>query len=172
MKTNVLCFDNNLEILRNREYFPDECIDLTHRGPPFNSEKDYTILFKENSGVESEPQVEAFSDTWEWGSTAQSTYHDIAANGPLKVGKIIGALHGAIGSNGTMACLVMMTATMIELHHVLKPSDPMRVETVEAAFYYSPLWEKDYPKIQIFPIGELLHSTAKRLICLHRHKPV
>jgi len=27
LKTNVLCFGDNLEILRNKDYFPDKCID-------------------------------------------------------------------------------------------------------------------------------------------------
>ena len=39
MKTNVLYFGDNLEILKNREYFHDECIDLIYLDPPFNSEK-------------------------------------------------------------------------------------------------------------------------------------
>jgi len=37
------------------------------------------------------------------GQTAQDTYHDIVINGPLKVGKLIGALHDAIGGNDVMA---------------------------------------------------------------------
>jgi len=41
LKTNVLYFGDNLEILRNHEYFPDECIDLIYLDPPFNSKKDY-----------------------------------------------------------------------------------------------------------------------------------
>ena len=40
MKTNVLYFGDNLEILRNRDYCPDECIDLIYLDPPFNSKKD------------------------------------------------------------------------------------------------------------------------------------
>ena len=74
LKTNVLYFGDNLEILRNREYFPDNCVDLIYLDPPFNSKKDYNILFKENGGVESEAQIKAFTDTWEWGPTAQNTY--------------------------------------------------------------------------------------------------
>ena len=40
MKTNVLYFGDNLPILRNREYFPDECVDFIYFDPPFNSKKD------------------------------------------------------------------------------------------------------------------------------------
>ena len=120
MKTNVLYYGDNLEILRNREYFPDECIDLIYLDPPFNSKKDYNILFKENGGVESEAQIQAFTDSWHWTQTAQDTYQDIVINGPTKVGGLIGALHEALGNNDVMAYLVMMTARLIELHRVLK----------------------------------------------------
>ncbi len=136
MKTNVLYFGDNLEILRNREYFPDNSIDLIYLDPPFNSKKDYNILFKENGGVESEAQIKAFTDTWVWGATAQNTYHDIVVNGPLKVGKLIGALHDAIGGNDVMAYLVMMTIRLIELHRVLKPTGSIYLHCDPTASHY------------------------------------
>ncbi|GAG41197.1 unnamed protein product, partial [marine sediment metagenome] len=136
LKTNVLYFGDNLEILRNRDYFPDECIDLVYLDPPFNSKKSYNILFKENGGVESEAQIQAFTDTWHWTQTAQDTYHDIVTNGPLKVGKLIGALHDAIGGNDVMAYLVMMTARLVELHRVLKPTGSLYLHCDPTASHY------------------------------------
>ena len=136
LKTNVLYFGDNLEILRNREYFPDNSIDLIYLDPPFNSKKSYNILFKENGGVESEAQIKAFTDTWHWTQTAENTYHDIVTNGPLKVGKLIGALHDAIGGNDVMAYLVMMTARLIELHRVLKPTGSLYLHCDPTASHY------------------------------------
>jgi len=136
LKTNVLYFGDNLEILRNRDYFPDECIDLIYLDPPFNSKKDYNILFKENGGVESEAQIKAFTDTWHWTQTAENTYHDIVINGPLKIGKLIGALHDTIGCNDVMAYLVMMTARLIELHRVLKPTGSLYLHCDPTASHY------------------------------------
>jgi len=136
MKTNVLYFGDNLEILRNREYFPDECVDLIYLDPPFNSKKDYNILFKENSGTESEAQIKAFTDTWHWTQSAENTYHDIVVNGPLNVGKLIGALHDAIGHNDVTAYLVMMTARLIELHRVLKPTGSLYLHCDPTASHY------------------------------------
>ena len=136
MKTNVLYFGDNLDILRNRDYFPDECVDLIYLDPPFNSKKDYNILFKENGGVESEAQIKAFTDTWHWTQSAENTYHDVVINGPLKVGKLIGALHDAIGCNDVMAYLVMMTARLIELHRVLKPSGSLYLHCDPTASHY------------------------------------
>lgn len=136
MKTNVLYFGDNLEILRNREYFPDGCVDLIYLDPPFNSKKDYNILFKENGGVESEAQIQAFTDSWHWTKAAEDTYHDVVINGPLNVGKLIGALHDAIGHNDVMAYLVMMTARLIELHRVLKPTGSLYLHCDPTASHY------------------------------------
>jgi site-specific DNA-methyltransferase (adenine-specific) len=134
LKTNVLYYGDNLEILR--KYIPDNSIDLVYLDPPFNSKKDYNILFKENGGVESEAQVKAFTDTWHWAQTAENTYHDIVTSGPLKIAQLIGALHDAIGQNDVMAYLVMMTTRLIELHRVLKPTGSLYLHCDPTASHY------------------------------------
>jgi site-specific DNA-methyltransferase (adenine-specific) len=40
------------------------------------------------------------------------------------------------------------------------PTKEMRTEAVSAGSYHSPLWNKDYPKIQILTIEELLQGKA------------
>ncbi len=136
MKTNVLYFGDNLPILRNRDYFPDECVDLIYLDPPFNSKKDYNVLFKENGGLESEAQIRAFTDSWHWGESAQNIYHDIVTNASLKVSQLIGALHDSLGQNDVMAYLVMMTARLVELHRVLKPTGSLYLHCDPAASHY------------------------------------
>ena len=37
-----------------------------------------------------------------------------------------------------------------------EPTGPMRTEAVSAGFYHSDLWQKDYPKIQLRTVVELL----------------
>ena len=134
VKTNVLYYGDNLEILR--KYIPENSIDLVYLDPPFNSKKDYNILFKENGGVESEAQIKAFTDTWHWTQAAENTYHDIVTNGPLKVGQLIGALHDSIGQNDVMAYLVMMATRLIELHRVLKPTGSLYLHCDPTASHY------------------------------------
>jgi site-specific DNA-methyltransferase (adenine-specific) len=134
LKTNVLYYGDNLEILR--KYIPENSIDLVYLDPPFNSKKDYNILFKENGGVESEAQIKAFTDTWHWTQAAENTYHDIVTNGPLKVGQLIGALHDAIGQNDVTAYLVMMSTRLIELHRVLKPTGSLYLHCDPTASHY------------------------------------
>ncbi len=58
---NKLYFGDNLKILR--EHVSDESVDLIYLDPPFNSNADYNVLFKEKTGEESAAQITAFEDT-------------------------------------------------------------------------------------------------------------
>jgi site-specific DNA-methyltransferase (adenine-specific) len=59
---NQLYYGDNLQVLR--EHIADESVDLIYLDPPFNSKRDYNLLFKAPSGHDSEAQIEAFEDTW------------------------------------------------------------------------------------------------------------
>ena len=43
---NKLYYGDNLDVLRSREYFPDDGVDLIYLDPPFNSSRSYNVLFK------------------------------------------------------------------------------------------------------------------------------
>jgi DNA modification methylase len=45
---NTLFYGDNLLILR--DHIPDESIDLVYLDPPFNSNRSYNVLFKEEGG--------------------------------------------------------------------------------------------------------------------------
>ncbi len=51
---NTLYYGDNLKILQDRNYFPDACIDLVYLDPPFNSNRNYNVLFKNESGIEAD----------------------------------------------------------------------------------------------------------------------
>jgi DNA modification methylase len=48
---NTLFYGDNLEILR--DYLIDECVDLVYLDPPFNSNRNYNVLFKDEQGLDS-----------------------------------------------------------------------------------------------------------------------
>jgi len=52
---NTLYYGDNLKILR--EYIKDESVDLVYLDPPFNSNRNYNVLFKDESRVEAELSV-------------------------------------------------------------------------------------------------------------------
>jgi site-specific DNA-methyltransferase (adenine-specific) len=62
---NTLFYGDNLEILT--QYIPSESVDLVYLDPPFNSNRAYNVLFKDESNNDSEAQIVAFDDTWHWG---------------------------------------------------------------------------------------------------------
>ena len=134
--TNRLFYGDNLEILRSREYFPDACVDLIYLDPPFNSNRTYNVLFKAESGADSEAQITAFEDTWHWGETAEETYRDLIIHAPEKVSTAIEALLNLIDRNQMMAYLVMMTARLVELHRVLKPTGSLYLHCDPTASRY------------------------------------
>ena len=131
---NTLFYGDNLAILR--EHIADESIDLVYLDPPFNSNRSYNVLFREESGRESEAQITAFDDTWHWNQAAEATYHELATKGPAHVAGMIGALHGFIGANQMMAYLVMMAARLVELHRVLKPTGSLYLHCDPTASHY------------------------------------
>lgn len=131
---NTLFYGDNLPILR--EYIADESVDLIYLDPPFNSNRSYNVLFKDESGQESDAQITAFDDTWHWGEDAERTYHDLVENSSDSVSTMISALRRFIGANQMMAYLTMMTARLIELHRVLKPTGSIYLHCDSTASHY------------------------------------
>lgn len=131
---NTLFYGDNLQILR--EYIQDESVDLIYLDPPFNSNRSYNVLFKDESGEESEAQITAFDDTWHWSLTAEATYKEIIENSPAAVTEMIGSLRSFIGTNQMMAYLVMMTARLVELHRILKLTGSIYLHCDSTASHY------------------------------------
>jgi site-specific DNA-methyltransferase (adenine-specific) len=55
-----------------RKSFQNASVDPVHLDPPFNSNADYNVLFRETSGEVSQAQFPAFTDTWSWADAADS----------------------------------------------------------------------------------------------------
>ena len=138
--TNRLYYGDNLDILRR--YIPDESVDLVYLDPPFNSNRDYNVIFRDESGNKSDAQLVAFEDTWHWGPDAQRQYEYVtntAQNGghiPDSVSTIIDALRHGIGTNQMMAYLVEMAVRLVELHRVLKPTGSLYLHCDPTASHY------------------------------------
>lgn len=242
---NTLFYGDNLPILR--EYVAEESVDLVYLDPPFNSNRSYNVLFRNESGTESESQITAFEDTWHWNRAAEQTYNELVTQAPSRVGMMVGALLQIVGRNQMMAYLVMMAARQLaqddryqfqwwalSLVHARpeggeagskkgkKGSDrgidgvinfiddnsgkPKRVlvqvksghvnsglvrdlrgtveregaalgvfitleastkemerEAVAAGFYHSPGWGRDYPRLQILTINDLLDGSEVQM---------
>ena len=98
--TNTLFYGDNLPILR--EYIATASVDLVYLDPPFNSNRNYNVLFKDERGSESEAQITAFEDTWHWNAQAEQAYHQLVVDVGGEVGTMIDALRSFIGPSSTM----------------------------------------------------------------------
>ncbi len=129
---NTLYYGDNLAVMR--KFIKDESIDLIYLDPPFNSQADYNILFKEASGEESAAQIQAFTDFWRWDKAAESTYMELQED--PKLTEMIQFLHAYLGRNDMLAYLVMMTIRLRELHRVLKPTGSLYLHCDPTASHY------------------------------------
>lgn len=140
MDTNVLYYGDNLDILR--KYIADASVDLVYLDPPFNSNRDYNVIFKDESGQKSDAQLLAFEDTWHWGPGVAATYSYLTNTSlhkgkvPDSVSGIVGALRQGIGTNQMMAYIVEMSVRLVELHRVLKPTGTLWLHCDPTASHY------------------------------------
>ncbi len=132
---NRLHFGDNLPTLRDRDYFPDETVDLIYLDPPFNSQATYNVLFADKNGSESAAQITAFEDTWHWGIEAENTYRETVQQSG-KLGELLAALRSFLGENDMMAYLVMMGPRLAELRRVLKPTGSLYLHCDATASHY------------------------------------
>lgn len=131
---NRLYFGDNLHVLR--EHVADESVDLVYLDPPFNSKRDYNLLFKTPKGHESDAQITAFEDSWHWGEQAEREYAEILRQPNTDVAELMPALRAFLGENDMMAYLVMMANRLLELHRVLKPTGSLYLHCDPTASHY------------------------------------
>ncbi len=131
---NTLYYGDNLPILR--DYIANDSVDVIYLDPPFNSNRSYNVLFKDESGLDSEAQLTAFKDTWYWDYAAESAYHELVMSAAPQIVSMLGAFREFIGMNQMMAYLVMMTARLIQLRRVLKPTGSLYLHCDQTASHY------------------------------------
>ena len=146
-----LYYGDNLHVLR--DYVKDESVDLIYLDPPFNSKRDYNLLFKTpkppkkadgKAALKAEgPQAEyadasitAFEDTWHWGQQAEDEFRETLKCGNTDVAELMQALRAFLKENDMMAYLVMMCNRLLELHRVLKSTGSLYLHCDPTASHY------------------------------------
>ena len=129
----ILYYGDNLDILR--KYVGDESVDLVYLDPPFNSSKDYNVLFLEQDGTRSAAQVKAFKDTWDWDQTAVRAYQQLVEGGG-KVSQAMQAFRLVVGETDMLAYLTMMAPRLVALQKVMKPTGSIYLHCDPVASHY------------------------------------
>jgi DNA modification methylase len=130
---NVLYYGDNLAVLR--EHIPDESVDLVYLDPPFKSNQDYNVLFKERDGTKSQAQIKAFEDTWVWDTEAARTYQEVVEVGG-EVSTVMRAFRTFLRESDMLAYLAMMAPRLVELKRVLKPTGSIYLHCDPTASHY------------------------------------
>ena len=170
---STLFYGDNLDVLR--EHIPDASVDLIYLDPPFNSARDYNVLFAEKDDSDSGAQIRAFEDSWHWGVDAERAYKDLTSPDGRSSEKLITfveALRSFLGTNDMMAYLTMMAIRLVELRRVLKPKGSIYLHCDPTASHYLKLLMDAILGVENFA-GEVIwkrtgaHGSAKRWSPVH-----
>lgn len=132
-----LYFGDNLHILREKFSSNDGYFDLIYLDPPFNSKRDYQVIFKE--GIEESPaQIHAFEDSWHWTPKTKAQFDELVTDSryPQQISDLMAGFEKIIGHNDVMAYLTMMTVRLLELHRVLKSTGSIYLHCDPTASHY------------------------------------
>src|SRR2546423_4884171 len=116
-QSNRLYYGDNLDILRR--YVKDESVDLVYLDPPFNSNRNYNVLFAEKDGSRAAAQIKAFEDTWRWDQESAYAYHEVVERGGA-VSQAMQSFRLLLGDTDMTAYLAMMALRLVELDCVLR----------------------------------------------------
>jgi site-specific DNA-methyltransferase (adenine-specific) len=132
---NTLFYGDNVDVLR--QHVADASVDLVYLDPPFQSGKDYNVIFETHTGKpeDERAQAEAFRDTWRWGREAEESFVEIERTGGAAA-KTVRALRSILGESDVMAYLAMMAPRLVELRRVLKSTGSLYLHCDPTASHY------------------------------------
>lgn len=129
----ALYYGDNLDILER--YVEDESVDLVYLDPPFQSGRDYNVLFEDRSGDLSEAQIQAFEDTWTWDLAAARSYAELVESGG-EVSRAMQAFRKFLGESDVLAYLSMMAPRLTALRQAMKPTATLWLHCDPTASHY------------------------------------
>jgi hypothetical protein len=151
---NQLFFGDNLDILR--EHIKDETVDLD---PPFNSKRDYSVLFKT-------PKYPCGARDKKKGADGGIDGLSFFADDKSSMKKIVISVRGGENVSFTMirdlARVIDREKATIGLFVTLaEPTRPMKEEAISLGLYDSERFGTEYPKHQTLTIEGLMAGTER-----------
>ena len=139
---NTLYYGDNLDILRDK--IPSDCVDLIYLDPPFQSGKNYNIIFKPqlNKIKGATAQIKTFEDTWQWGEEAEREYQGLITGTITKekpnqkLIELIKSMRSYLGECSMMAYLSMMAPRLVEMRRVMKDTGSIYLHCDPTASHY------------------------------------
>jgi DNA modification methylase len=137
---NHLFYGDNLTIMRN---MPSASVDLIYLDPPFNSQRNYNLIYKQMTGLPVPEQEEAFCDAWELDPEKE----EMARRMPIVLREYnvdeslvqfwqawITALRNT--QPRLLAYLIYMTYRLLEMRRLLQPTGSIYLHCDPTASHY------------------------------------
>lgn len=116
---NQLYFGDNLDVLKQlHRQHPEGFIDLIYIDPPFNSKRNYNVLFESLDMADTKAQKEAFADTWS-NVSYMDALSEIKTLDP-DLHEFIDTLNRIRISKSAVAYLTTMAIRIYYMHRLLK----------------------------------------------------
>jgi DNA modification methylase len=120
MTMNRLFYGDNIDVLR--KYIKDETVKLCYIDPPFNSKRNYNLIYN-NIGEDDKTQTQAFIDTWTWDDSAERSLSEIKTNSTggysSQTVELIIGLESVLKKGTLLSYLVSLTQRIQEIYRVL-----------------------------------------------------
>jgi len=134
---NRLYYGDNIDVLR--KYIKDETVKLCYIDPPFNSKRNYNLIYN-NIGEEDFAQTQAFIDTWTWDDAAERSLMEIKTNttggySSQTIELIIG-LENVLKKGTLLSYIVSLTQRIQEIYRVLMPDGTFFLHCDPTASHY------------------------------------
>jgi DNA modification methylase len=131
--SGTLYYGDNLDVMRL--HVGDESVDLVYLDPPFQSGRNYNVLFAAKDGTAASAQIKAFEDTWHWSIDAEAAYREMVEAGG-RTSDVMRAVRSFLGESDMMAYLAMMAPRLVELRRVLKATGSLYLHCDPTASHY------------------------------------
>ena len=133
-RTGRLYLRDNLEALREME---DEVVDLVYLDPPFNSNRNYKIVFRGPDLLRPMAHLPAFEDVWTWDESTEDLSEELSKGvaGRL-VGDAIRGLMNLLGRDRMLAYLVNIAPRLAELKRVMRETGTVYLHCDPTASHY------------------------------------
>lgn len=133
-RTRKLFLRDNLAALREME---DDAVDLVYLDPPFNSNRNYKIVFRGPEELRPMAHLPAFEDVWTWDETAEDLSRELlrGISGRLVTDAIQG-LMTLLGRDRMMAYLVNMAPRLAEIRRVMRQTGTVYLHCDPTASHY------------------------------------
>ena len=132
---NSLYFGDSLDILQRLcKQHPKGLLDLVYIDPPFNSKRNYNILFETIDLHDAKAQKEAFADTW-----SNVSYKDTIEqlkDLDLNLSRFLEALDHAGISQSAVSYLTTMAIRIYYIHKALKPTGSFYLHCDQSMSHY------------------------------------